>query len=462
MLPTRTTVWLFVIALLMPAVLALVWLPVGGVMALIQGDEAILVGFLKQIISTAPWAVLGFDGAVFLLFLLDALLAYRGEMLRVRRERPARLSLGTDNEVILEVENRDSRALHVIIRDQAPAQFRADPAVHEVTIAAHGIIQLKYKLLPTDRGDFTFGDIFLRCRGPLRLAWIDRKIVAGETVPVYPNLLEVRRYEALLRSTLVRTDGYRSRKPPGAGKEFSHYRDYTVDDDYRSISWKATARRGKPITAVHESEQSQDIIFCLDVGRMMAARVGTLTKLDHAINAVLMLTHVSQAFQDNLGLLVFSHKVHRYLPPSKGRSQHAHFLQALYSVKPELCYVNYREAFNYLIGQHPKRALTMIFTDLLDAVVSSEYQDSVRLLRRFHLPLTLAVADVPLQGLAARTPATSAEMYDVLVARDLLHSRAEMLRSLERQGVMVLDTVPERLTIDAVNRYLSLKTGAML
>ena len=121
---------------------------------------------------------------------------------------------------------------------------------------------------------------------------------------------------------------------------------WASDDDYRHVSWKATARRGRPITAVHESEHSQDIIFCLDVGRMMVARVGTLTKLDHAINAVLMLTHVSQTFQDNLGLLVFSHTVHLYLPPAKGKAQHAHFLQAMYSVKPELSYVNYREAFS--------------------------------------------------------------------------------------------------------------------
>jgi uncharacterized protein (DUF58 family) len=194
----------------------------------------------------------------------------------------------------------------------------------------------------------------------------------------------------------------------------------------------------------------------------MAARTGALTKLDHAINAVLMLAHVSQAFQDNLGLLVFSHTVHRFLPPSKGRGQHAQFLQALYSVQPQLCYVNYRDAFTYLLAQHPKRCLTMVFTDLLDSVVSSEYRDAVRLLRQFHLPLTLAVADVPLQELAARTPATTAETYDVLVARDLLHERAELLRGLERQGVMVLDTVPERLTVDAVNRYLSLKTGVRM
>jgi uncharacterized protein (DUF58 family) len=104
----------------------------------------------------------------------------------------------------------------------------------------------------------------------------------------------------------------------------------------------------------------------------------------------------------------------------------------------------------------------MVFTDLLDSVVSAEYRDAARLLRRFHLPLTLAVADVPLQQLAARTPATPAQLVDVLVARDLLHGRAELLAGLEREGVMVLDTVPERLTIDAVNRYLALKTGVRL
>ncbi|MGH9676833.1 MAG: DUF58 domain-containing protein, partial [Candidatus Acidiferrum sp.] len=193
---------------------------------------------------------------------------------------------------------------------------------------------------------------------------------------------------------------------------------------------------------------------------MMAARVGALTKLDHAINAILMLTHVSQTFQDNLGLLVFSHSVHLYLPPAKGRSQHARFLQCLYGVQPELSHVNYKDAFAYLASRHHKRALTLVFTDLLDEVVSREFVTAAALLRRFHLPVTLAIADVPLRNLAARTPANTAELFDVLVARDLLASRAELLRGLERQGIMVLDTVPERLTIDAVNRYLALKTGA--
>jgi uncharacterized protein (DUF58 family) len=454
MVPTRTTVWLLLLGLLL-------WLT-GLVFAVLPRLPAWVYA---EAVPASRWLVFGFDGCVLLLFALDAWLAHRSTRparLGLRRERPARLSLGVDNEVVLVLENRGPRSRTLIVRDELPPTFRAEPALIDAVVPAHGWARVAYRVLPTERGNFALGNVAVRCRGPLRLAWADRAIPAGEAVQVYPNLLEVRRYEALVRTTLVRAGGYRARRLPGAGREFSHYRDYTPDDDYRHVSWKATARRHRPITAVYESEHSQDIIFGLDVGRMMAARVGTLSKLDHAINAVLMLTHVSQTFQDNLGLLVFSHTVHLYLPPAKGRAQHARFLQALYSIKPELCYVNYREAFGHLIARHPKRALTMVFTDLLDDVVSRDYLEAAALLRRFHLPLTLAVADVPLQELAAREPEDVDELYNVLVARELLTGRAELLRRLERQGVLVLDTVPDRLTVDAVNRYLALKTGVRM
>jgi uncharacterized protein (DUF58 family) len=447
-IPTRLTVWLLASGLLL-------WLT--GYVALLPPLTS-----LARLVPPLRWLVYGFYAGIFLLLGLDALLArrmVRATRLRIRRERPARLSLGVDNEIVLVIENHNRRRVRLLLRDLPPSSFRIEPPLLDAAVPARGWTRLSYRLLPTERGNFAFGDVAARCRGPLGLAAVDGLLPAAEDVQVYPNLLEVRRYEALVRTTLVRSGGYRAKRLPGAGREFSHYREYTPDDDYRHVSWKATARRNKPITSVFESEHSQDIIFCLDIGRMMAARVGALTKLDHAINAVLMLAHVSQTFQDNLGLLVFSHTVHLYLPPAKGRAQHARFLQALYSVKPELCYVNYREAFSHLIGQHPKRALTMVFTDLLDDVVSREYLDAAALLRRFHLPLTLAVADVPLQQLAQRQPENADELYDVLVARDLLNGRAELLRRLERQSVLVVDTVPDKLTIDAVNRYLALKTG---
>src|SRR5262245_25957706 len=327
MLPTRLTVWLFVAGL-------------GPLLAAV--GYAVVFDPGRAFSAILYLLVLGYDLALLLLLLADGWLARRTWKLRASREMPARLSVGVDNEIVLLLENRGRRRLRVIARDEPPAGFRADPELLDTTLAPHAWARLAYRLLPTERGDFPFGDIHLRCRGPLGLAWADRTVPARATAQVYPNLLELRRYEAMVRTTLVRTGGYHVRRLPGAGREFSHYREYTVDDDFRHIGWQATARRGKLITSVFESEQSQDIIFCLDVGRTMAARVGALTKLDHAINAVLMLTHVSQRFHDNLGLLVFSHSVHVYLPPSKGRAQYARFLQTLYAVRPELVYVNYR------------------------------------------------------------------------------------------------------------------------
>jgi uncharacterized protein (DUF58 family) len=445
MFPSRLTVCLFGL----------------GLLPLLAGMAYALIDGSNPSVAAAVWlVVLAYDVVLALFFLADAVLAVRYRRLRLQRERPASLSVGVANEIVILIENIGRRQLHLVVRDEPPAAFSAEPLLLHASLPARGWVRLPYRLLPTDRGNFNFGDLHVRMRGPLGLAWCDRAVAAADRVQVYPNLLEVRRYEAMMRSTLVRTGGYHVKRMPGVGREFSHFRDYTVDDDFRHINWKATARRARPITSVFESEHSQDIIFCLDIGRMMAARVGALTKLDHAINAVLMLTHVSHRFQDNLGLLVFSHTVHQYLPPAKGRAQYTQFLHALYTVKPELSYVNYREAFEHLIARHPKRALTMVFTDLLDSVASAEYLTAVQLLRRFHLPLTLAVADVPLQQLAASVPATPTQMYDITVARDLLHGRSQLLDSLERQGVMLVDTVPQRLTIDAVNRYLALKTGA--
>src|SRR5262245_1577689 len=202
MLPTRTTVRLFLLSLLL--------LPAG------------------VFVPSARGAVLGYDAAVLLLFLLDALLARWTLPLRVRRERPARLSLGAENEVVLVLENTTRRRRWVIVRDEPPPAFRAEPALLEATVPAHGWVRLAYRLLPDQRGNFAFGNIYLRCRGPFGLAWVDRTVPAGEQVQVYPNLLEVRRYEALVRTTLVRAGGYHSRRLPGAGREFSHFREYSV------------------------------------------------------------------------------------------------------------------------------------------------------------------------------------------------------------------------------------------
>ena len=189
MIPSRTTVVLFTASLLA--------LPVG------------------VFFPAARWLVLGYAGCLFIVFVADTLLAARFSPLEVRRDRPARLSVGIDNEIILALENTGSRPVRVLMRDEPPEMFRAEPALLEATVPSHGWARLAYRLLPTERGNFAFNNIYLRVQGPLGLAWVDRTIAAADPVQVYPNLLEVRRYEALVRTTLVRAGGYRAKRLPG-------------------------------------------------------------------------------------------------------------------------------------------------------------------------------------------------------------------------------------------------------
>src|SRR5262249_10805382 len=148
----------------------------------------------EGLVEASAGLVFAFDGALLLLLLLDAALAFRlssPRRLSVRRDRPARLSLGVANEVSLHVENRNHLALRLPLRDLPPEGFRQEPSLLELRIPGRQRASARYRLLPDARGNFSFGDLYLRCRGPLGLACVDRRAPLAEAVQVYPDLLEV-------------------------------------------------------------------------------------------------------------------------------------------------------------------------------------------------------------------------------------------------------------------------------
>src|SRR6185437_13605031 len=101
---------------------------------------------------TLSLLVFAYDAGILLVFVFDGLLARRTfRNLRVTRERPARLSVGIDNEVVLLLENRGGRAVRLLARDEPPPGFRAEPALLETTLPPHTWVRVPYQLLPTDR-----------------------------------------------------------------------------------------------------------------------------------------------------------------------------------------------------------------------------------------------------------------------------------------------------------------------
>jgi uncharacterized protein (DUF58 family) len=375
----------------------------------------------------------------------------------VTREIAEQPTLRAANAVKLVVRNPLRRHLAVTIRDEPPASFDVDRRSVPVDVPALGTASADYAARPRHRGTFRFGDLHARQRGPLGLMERRGRVEAGVDVKVYPDLREIRRYEITLRRGLAYDAGQRRARVPGAGSLFARLRDYGPDDDPRSISWTATARRGRPIAVEYETERQQRLLILLDAGRMMASTLGTLTKLDHAVNTALMLAYVGAAKGDEVGLLGFADDVRSYLPPRRGRGQFLRITEELRRIAVTTTESDYRSALEFLRARAARRALVVLFTDLVDEEASRSLVAAVTRLAGNNLVLCCLLADPELAEVAARVPDSSVALYERVVAREVRDARAKALATLRRRGVHTIDVPSDRLTVATIQRYIELK-----
>jgi len=407
------------------------------------------------------WGLIAF-GALVVLMVLDHWLSRRLAQVELRRYVAERLSLGAANKVTLEISNRCRLPLALLVKDDAPWEFEASRREHHLHLAPYEHVVVSYTVTPRGRGDFDFGDLHVRGRSLLTLSQWQRTTPARQPVKVYPDLLGLDRYTLLARQQRLAQAGFRPLRYLGEGTEFESLREYSPDDDYRKIDWKATARRGRPITRQYDLERSQTLVLMIDAGRMMCAEIGGMSKLDYAINAALMLAYVAAERDDSLGLVVFADQVQTYLPPRKGSPQVGAIADQLYAVQPVLREPDYAAAFALLRHRVTRRALVVIFTDLIDQESSHDLLTNVLALTPRHLPLIITLRDYRLDALARQRPQQVGEAYERAVALNLLSQRRLALASLRAGGAQILDSRPQELTVATVNKYLEIKQRARL
>lgn len=381
------------------------------------------------------------------------------------RHHDERLSLAASNPITLRVLRRGSGpALPISVRDDFPSSFAldGDPPILTATNIPGQTLELHYHVRPPRRGDYRFGDLHLRWRSALGLLLRQATFAASAPVKVYPNLVDVRKYDLLLRRNRLWEIGLRSTRLLGRGSEFERLRDYSPDDDYRRISWQATARRGKPISVEFETERSQTVIALLDTGRMMRSPVGDVAKLDYAINAVLLLAYVAAQKGDRVGLLAFDDAPHTWVAPRSGKAQFHRLLAQLYAVESQPVEPDYTAAVAYVATKQAKRSLVLLFSDLTGALYTQTLAAQLAHLQRRHLVLLVTLRDPTVQAMARQEVDDSAALYRRTVAERLLEERQMTLEQLQRQGVLTLDVPADVLSIAVINRYLELKAKELI
>ena len=375
----------------------------------------------------------------------------------VRRVVDPQLSVGAPNRVEIAVRNPFGRDVRVRVRDDVPVSFRVDRRETALEIRAGSEASLTYVARPRYRGTFRFGDIHVRAVG--RFDLVERQSVVRATAPanVYPDLRELRRYDISTRRGLAYAAGQRRARVPGAGSVFERLREYQPDDDPRSISWSATARHGRPISVEYETERQQRIVVVLDSGRMMASTLGELTKLDHAVNTALMLAYVATAKGDEVGILGYSDDIRSFLPARRGRRQFLRISEALRRLEVTTTESDPRTAFEFLRARAARRALVVLFTDLVDTDASRGLVAAVTRLAGNNLVLCCVLADPHLAELARDAPATTAAAYERTIAQTVIEDRARVLAVLRQRGIHTIDVPSDRLTVAVIQRYLELK-----
>ena len=408
------------------------------------------------------WVGWGYVLLVLILFLADWRMAQNIKRFDVERIHDQKLSLGADNAIHLKVHNHSRFPAVFWLRDEAPEAFRIETRVLNGTATPRGEWKGMYHVHPLRRGDYTFGNMTLRWRCPLGLVIRQSRIPAVEQVKVYPNLLDVRRYDLLLRRNRLQEMGLRHTRMFGEGTEFERLREYLPDDEFRRINWKATARRGSPVTIEYQTERSQTILTVMDTGRMMQSPVADIAKLDYVVNAVLFLSYVATGKGDRVGMMTFADDVQHYLSPHQGRGQFYRMLEVLYAVEAQPVEPNYDKALTYLALKQRRRALVVIFTDLTGGLSLNSLITQVSLMARHSLPLVVTISDPDVHAAAHQTPDTSQAVYQRAMATKVLDERRIVLDILRRRGVMTLDVPANQLSMAVVNRYLELKGKTLL
>ncbi len=408
------------------------------------------------------WLALLYILVIVALVILDVWLTPHPDQIEAERLNDTRLSLGANNLITVLLANRTPRPLSVTVRDEYPHQFPADAVTVAGILPPYDILEATYHVRPVQRGDYQFGDINLRYRSVLQLFVRQARYSATAEVRVYPNVLEVRKYDLLAQKGLLFEIGLRQNRMLGVGTEFERLREYRTDDEFRRINWKATARRGKPVTTEYQTERSQYVMCVLDTGRLMRPPIGDLAKLDYVINTTLLLAYVALLKGDHVGLLTFADQVQTYLTPRNQRQQFYVMLESLYNVQFQPVEASYTHALSYLGIKQRRRSLVVIFTDLVTLDAARPLIASTARLARRHLPLVVTISDPNITHYAGQAITSSDDVYTRATAELLLNERKVVLDTLHRNGVLTLDVPADKLTISVINRYLELKARGKL
>lgn len=407
---------------------------------------------------TGQWALF----ALFFLVLAEVYGLYRIRGIQAFRQCSARFSNGDENAVHIRVESSYPHPVSVEVIDEVPFVFQQRNVNFRMMLQANEGKEITYHLLPTKRGTYGFGRI--RVFVTSRIGLLSRRYTCGESfeVKVYPSYLMLHRYEMLAISDNLTELGIKRIRRVGHHTEFEQIKEYVKGDDYRTINWKASARRHELMVNVYQDERSQQIYSVIDKGRVMQQAFRGMTLLDYAINASLVLSYVAMRKEDKAGIVTFDEHFDTFVPASRRAGHMQALLENLYSQQTTFGETDFSSLCVHLNKHVAKRSLLVLYTNFSSMGSMNRQLAYLQQLNRQHRLLVVFFEDADLKAYIA-TPAKDTEgYYRRVIAEKFAFEKRLVVSTLQQHGIYSLLTTPENLSVDVINKYLEMKSRQLL
>ena len=411
------------------------------------------------------WFVPGLQQVASLLLLclsvlvfIDILLLFSSKKtINANRELPPRFSNGDENKVIIQIENLRPYKIYLSVIDELPVQFQQRKWKKEISISANKNAIIEYYLKPTERGEYDFGIINIFLNGPLQM--VVRHIKKGEedSVAVYPSFLKMRRFQLMAATNQLQESGSRQLRKIGQSLEFEQIREYVNGDDYRSINWKATARKSSLMVNNFMDERSQQVICLIDKGRTMKMPFDGMSLLDYAINATLVLSNMVLLKQDKAGMLTFGKTIDQFIPPDKKTSQLSYILETLYKQQTNFNDSDFEALYATIRYRIKQRSLLILFTNFESFYGMERQLPYLRQIASHHPLLVVFFENTELLQLQKNAATSLEAIYQQAIANKFALEKRLIVKELQKHGIMSMLTTPQNLTANTINKYLELK-----
>lgn len=408
-----------------------------------------------------PALALPLDAVLVLAVAADLALAGSVRGLVLARSGPATVRLGEAVTHELVVSNPTSRPARGVLRDGWVPSAGARPRVLTLDVPAGERRRIATQLLPTRRGARRSALVTVRRLGPLGLAGRQRRLTLPGEVTVLPPFGSRRLLPEKMRRLQI-LEGFVALRGPGRGTEVDSLREYVDGDDARTIDWRATARRATVVVRTYRPERDRRVLVVVDTGRTSAARIADVPRLDHALDAALLLAALCRRAGDRVDFLAHDRVLRADVRSATTRSDlMARLTAAMTPLEAALVEPDYRALVGQILRRTRHRCLVVLFTDLAPVVVEESLLPVLGQLTRRHAVVVAAVRDPALGELAAGRDSLPA-VYRAASAERAVADREALAALLSGRDVHVVDAPPDVFASRVADTYLALKAAGRL